>query len=53
MIKLIKFIQKYKIHFNEDLNLYNNIINKFRNWYGEMDDNIIINSIKKIQLTKV
>ena len=39
MIRLIKVIKKYKIHFNEQLNLYNIIINEFGNWYGEMDDN--------------
>ena len=37
MIRLV--IKKYKIHFNEQLNLYNIIINEFGNWYGEMDDN--------------
>ena len=52
IIRLLKVIKKYRIHFNEHPTLYNNIINEFGNLYGEMDDNININSIKKIQLSK-
>ena len=35
------------MHFNEHPNLYNNIINEFRNWYGNIDENININAINK------
>ena len=50
--KLLKVIKKYRMHFNEHPNLYINIINEFGNWYGEMEDNININSIKKTQKQK-
>ena len=53
MIRLLKVIKKYRIYFNEHPTLYNDIINEFGKWYGEMDDNITITTIKKIQLTKV
>ena len=52
MIRLIKVIKKYRMHFNEHTNLYNNIINEFGNWYDEMDDNININIIKKNTINK-
>ena len=35
MIRLLKVIKKYRMHFNEHPNLYNNIINAFENWYGK------------------
>ena len=47
MIRLLKVIKKYRMHFNEHLNLYNNIINAFGNWYGKIDENTNINTIKK------
>ena len=40
------------MHFNEHSTLYNDIINEFGKWYGEMDDNININSIKKNTINK-
>ena len=40
------------MHFNEHPTLYNDIINEFGNWYGEMDDNININTIKKNTIIK-
>ena len=52
MIRLIKVIKKYKIHFKEQLNLYNIIINELGNWYGEMDDNTNIKTIKKNTINK-
>ena len=52
IIRLLKVIKKYRIHFNEHPTLNNNIINEFGNWYGEMDDNININSIKKNTIIK-
>ena len=52
MIRLIKVIKKYKIHFKEQLNLYNIIINELENWYGEMDDNTNIKTIKKNTINK-
>ena len=52
MIRLIKVIKKYKIHFNEQLNSYNIIINEFGNWNGEMDDNTNIKTIKKNTINK-
>ena len=39
MIRLLKVIKKYRMHFNKHPTLYNNIINEFGNWYGEMNDN--------------
>jgi len=53
MIRLIKVIKKYRIHFNEHPNLYNNIINYFGNWYGKVEDNTNIMLLRIIQLTKV
>ena len=47
LIRLLEVIKKYRMYFNEHPTLYNNIINEFGNWYGEMDDNININTIKK------
>ena len=47
MIRLLKVIKKYRMHFNEYHNLYNNIINAFGNWYGKIDENTNINTIKK------
>ena len=52
MIRLLKVIKKYRMYFNEHPTLYNNIINEFGNWYGEMDDNININTIKKNTIIK-
>ena len=52
MIRLLKVIKKYRMHFNEHPTLYNNIINEIGNWYGEMDDNININTIKKNTIIK-
>ena len=52
MIRLIKVIKKYKIHFNDQLNLYNIIINEIGNWNGEMDDNTNIKTIKKNTINK-
>ena len=34
MIRLLKVIMKYRVHFNEHPKLYNNIINKFFEWYN-------------------
>jgi len=52
MIRLIKVIKKYKIHFIEQLNSYNIIINEIGNWNGEMDDNTNIKTIKKNTINK-
>ena len=52
MIRLIKVIKKYKIHFIEQLNLYNIIIIEIGNWNGEMDDNTNIKNIKKNTINK-
>ena len=52
MIRLLKVIKKYRMHFNEHPTLYNDIINEFGKWYGEMDDNININTIKKNTIIK-
>ena len=52
MIRLIKVIKKYRIHFNEYPNLYNNINNYFGNWYGKVEDNTNINSIKNNTINK-
>ena len=38
IIRLIKVIKKYRMHFNEYPRLYNNIINEFGDWYSEMDN---------------
>ena len=40
------------MHFNEHPNLYNNIINAFENWYGKIDENTNINTIKKNTINK-
>ena len=40
------------MHFNEHPTLYNNIINDFGNQYGEIDENININVIKKNRINK-
>ena len=37
---------------NEHPTLYNDVINEFGKWYGEMDDNISINTIKKNTIIK-
>ena len=52
MIRLLKIIKKYRMHFNEHPKLYNNINNDFGNWYGKIDYNININSIKKNTINK-
>ena len=52
MIRLLKVIKKYRMHFNEHPTLYNDVINEFEKWYGEMDDNITINTIKKNTIIK-
>ena len=52
MIRLIKIIKKYRIHFNEHPNLYNNIINYFGKWYGKVEDNTNINAIKNNTIKK-
>ena len=52
LIRLLEVIKKYRMHFNEHPTLYNDIINEFGNWYGENDDNISINSIKKNTIIK-
>ena len=52
MIRLLKVIKKYRMHFNEHPTLYNDIINEFGKWYGEMDDNITITTIKKNTINK-
>ena len=53
IIRLLKVIKKYRIHFNENPTLYNDIINEFGKWYGEMDDNININTIKIIIIKSI
>ena len=40
------------MHFNEHPTLYNDVINEFGKWYGEIDDNISINTIKKNTIIK-
>ena len=52
MIRLLKVIKKYRMHFNEHPTLYNDVINEFGKWYGEIDDNISINTIKKNTIIK-
>ena len=52
MIRLLKINKKYRMHFNEHPKLYNNINNDFGNWYGKIDYNININSIKKNTINK-
>ena len=52
MIRLLKVIMKYRVHFNEHPKLYNNIINKFFEWYGKVDNNTNLNGVKKHTIIK-
>jgi len=52
MIRFLKVIKKYRMHFNEHPTLYNDIINEFESWYGKINENTSINVIKKNTIEK-
>ena len=52
MIRLLKVIKKYSLHFNEHPTLYNNIINECFELYGKVDNNTNLNVVKNKTINK-